>query len=63
MDVKSLKEIHLVNVYVYYSVTDGEGDDYTYKSKWKFKKFVHEYRPDVRVRWPRHFDDRVVWTD
>ena len=64
MDSKSLKRINLYSVYVEYPYRNSENsDDYTYKSKMKFRKFVHFYRPDIKVCWPNKFDDRKVWTD
>lgn len=64
MDSKSLKRINLYSVFVQYpSRNSDDSDNYTYKSKMKFRKFVHFYRPDIKVCWLNNFNDRIVWTE
>lgn len=64
MEIKSLKRINVYAVYVEYPDKNAESsDDYTHQFKKKFRKFIHHYRPDIKVYWPNKFNDRILWTE
>jgi hypothetical protein len=59
MDNRSLKRINLYAVFVKNS--DEKSDEEVFYSKKEMRKFIHTYRPDIRVRWPNKFNDRILW--
>lgn len=59
MDVKSLKRINSDVVYTHYP--DVDTDDYTHKARKRFRKFIHVYRPDIKVRWFVKLDYQILW--
>jgi hypothetical protein len=60
MSVTSLKRINNNLVFVEYPSHD---TDYTVDGKKRFRNFIHLYRPDIKVRWPRNYGYKIMWTD
>lgn len=60
MSILSLKRINNHLVFVEYPSHD---TDHTVAGKKRFRDFIHLYRPDIKVRWPRNYGYKIMWTD